>query len=1012
MSKARQNSKTSIHQAASLQQPSAPSSCGRRPSCWAFSPSMMDALSTPPQTRVMAPDEIRQKFGPAQTLGAPDNVRMAMDNALEDAGFYTLLQHSLEMGVYGGMANFMGYAQLQNIAQNGLIRACIETVSDDMTRNWIELTREGEKEDKNKNGKDDVLDALTDALDALDMQRVFHEACSKVGYYGGCLIFLDTGVTGDRLKNPLNLDPLFSMEARDRGFLKALRVIDPINLFPGTYNATNPLAADYYKPKTWWVLGQEVHASRFVRLVANEAPLIFKPSYNFMGIPQAQILWDYVLHFQANRDAANRLLNKFSMLVFKTSMADILQGIDGLATLDTRMQILARNQSNDGVFAIDRENEDVVKVETPIGGVTDIVKQSLEQLAAMNRTPAVKLLGISPSGFNATGESDLRNYYDHVLSQQEKVLRQAIKDILDVVQISETGKLDDSIDFTFNPLSEEDKNSVAMTQQVKANTICSLLDRDIISPEEARRALISDPSSGFNDLDPDDVPEPKDEQGMGGMGGMMGGIPGLGGAPEAEGEGQEGAEGEGRPDVSEKEAETDASEEMDEIKLGRRLLGMDGGSEGKRPFDGAQDEDIPEDKIAGWFSTENGSHIPIAEGETKTDAMERQFDKPAEETAPKGYASFGEIKNSKKARLTDIKTALKKAGITVKGKNAILKDGSTVDIPGAYDWLTRGVVDSPDEYTQFLAAGKKRTEREQVFDIVSQEVLNHFAKIDAFFEENYPRRRDLEHLAFKLDTRKNKFELSLIQERLDAGKYSPSEEYPKPANIYEAFCRGNKEKAERMKAESEEKIKAIPKMTIEKFKEMDLDKYVGDIRDAIYNDIPSTLNIGSAPQYCALQLGINGKPTVVSKNEFKKIIQKDGAVVLFRGVKAIKRNNYEITPEDMFTDLKHGDHTFYGKGWFGDGIYFTNRKSTALMYAGDNRHGVMAATIDFDKAKVFTIDESEHIGGPEGRNDSLSLLQKGYNVIEIKKHNPGVPEYRQEKFYVVLDRSVLVVPEE
>ena len=75
-----------------------------------------------------------------------------------------------------------------------------------------------------------------------------------------------------------------------------------------------------------------------------------------------------------------------------------------------RLQIMSQNRSNDGVIAVDKDAEDIVKVETPMAGVTDVVRQSLEIVAALNRTPAVKLLGISPSGFNATGESDIRNY--------------------------------------------------------------------------------------------------------------------------------------------------------------------------------------------------------------------------------------------------------------------------------------------------------------------------------------------------------------------------------------------------------------------------------------------------------------------------------------------------------------------------------------------------------------------------------------------------------------------------
>ena len=172
------------------------------------------------------------------------------------------------------------------------------------------------------------------------------------------------------------------------------------------------------------------------------------------------------------------------------------------------MQILAHNRSNDGVLAIDKDAEDVVKVETPLSGVADIVRQSLEILAAMNRTPAVKLLGISPSGFNATGESDIRNYYDHIRSQQEKVIRSPLKTILDVAQISLWGKLDKGITFNFCPLSVEDENAVAMTQQVKINSLCALLDRNVISVEEARKVLVNDPNSGVDDLDPEATPEP------------------------------------------------------------------------------------------------------------------------------------------------------------------------------------------------------------------------------------------------------------------------------------------------------------------------------------------------------------------------------------------------------------------------------------------------------------------------------------------------------------------------
>ena len=464
-----------------------------------ISSGIRDALRFSGAGRVPTPDEVRRVFGPPATLAAPkeSDLYMAMDKAMEEHGVYTLLQHGFEMGLYGACSNFMGYGALQNIAQNGLVRACIETVADDMTRNWIELAQEGDADDPEA---EDRIRRLEAAMKRMGLQKTMHKAASMTGYFGGCLLFLDTGATGPQLKLPLSLEP-WSMEAKE-GFLRAVRPVDPVNCSPGLYNAIDPLRDDYYVPKTWWVLGQEVHASRLIRVFANEPPLLFRPSYNFLGIPQAQILWDYILHFQANRDSANRLMGKFSQLVFKTSMSDLLTGgAHDLSSLMARLQIMSQNRSNDGVIAIDKEAEDVVKVETPLSGVTDIVRQSLEIIAALNRTPAVKLLGISPSGFNATGESDLRNYYDHVLSQQEKVLRPAIQRVLEALQVSLFRKVDKALGFQFATLSEADENAKVLTQQAKINNLCAVLDRDLVSPEEARQMLVSDPDSGFDGLD-------------------------------------------------------------------------------------------------------------------------------------------------------------------------------------------------------------------------------------------------------------------------------------------------------------------------------------------------------------------------------------------------------------------------------------------------------------------------------------------------------------------------------
>lgn len=453
-------------------------------------------------------DEVRRAYGPAKTLGAPEDERLAMDSRLADSGAYSLIQHTLELGMGVG-PQFMGYGALQNIAQNGLIRACIETVADDMTREWITLKREGEG-----NSADGLLTELAHAMKRHKLQTLFHEATELVGYEGGAFIFIDTGVSGQELETPLNMSP-YSSELRPGGRLR-FTVIDPVNVFPGDYNSISPLEPDYFRPRWWWVLGQRVHASRLIRLVANEVPVLLKPAYNFMGIPQAQILWDYVLHFQECRAAEARLLTKFSLTVFKTKMDDVLFAAGGTEQINARIRYMIQSMTNDGVWAVDKETEEVVKLETPLSGVTDIVRQSLEMVPAVNRTPAVKLLGISPSGFNATGESDIRNYYDHVTSQQEKILRDGVKIALDCIQLHSRGEIDPSVTFDFAPLGEEDRAALSAYQKTLADTTAVYLDRQVIAPEEARAMLADDPDSGFASIDPerifDDEDAPEDNE--------------------------------------------------------------------------------------------------------------------------------------------------------------------------------------------------------------------------------------------------------------------------------------------------------------------------------------------------------------------------------------------------------------------------------------------------------------------------------------------------------------------
>ena len=466
--------------------------------------------------------KVREAFRLPVTMGAPKEEREALDMAFDAAGGYStifesLQQHAYDMGQFP-VTSFIGYGALQQIAQNGMIRACVQTVADDITREWIEV--------KGGDGtpQEDVC-RLEDLLESkYHLKELFHSVAATVGYMGGAFIFIDTGAEGEDLSLPLRISSL-SAEMSE-GMALRFTLVDPVNVTPGDYNASNPLRPDYMQPKWWWVLGQKVYASRLIPVFDNPPPLLLRPSYNFLGIPQAQILWDYVLHWNECRIYTANLLKKVSLLVFKTDVTGALSTAGGVQAIDTKMQMLGRYRDNDSVAVCDKTDEDIANVQTSIAGCTDIVRQSLEMIAAINRTPAVKLLGISPSGFNATGESDLKNYYDHIRTKQE-TLRPAVEQCLKAIEIAETGKIDPSITFDFRLLGTDNDSAKAMNAQTRINTLGAALDRQVISPEEMRQAVKADPDMGL-DFISDEMPDMGDPQQMqtdepdaSGLAGMM-----------------------------------------------------------------------------------------------------------------------------------------------------------------------------------------------------------------------------------------------------------------------------------------------------------------------------------------------------------------------------------------------------------------------------------------------------------------------------------------------------------
>jgi hypothetical protein len=155
------------------------------------------------------------------------------------------------------------------------------------------------------------------------------------------------------------------------------------------------------------------------------------------------------------------------------------------------------------------------------------------------------LYGTSPAGLNATGESDIRLWYDNVHGREQNgKLRDPIEYLTELILASAEGptggQVTDDWALQFNSLFQQSDEEIATTRRTQADTDRAYIDTGVLTPAEVRESRFGgDAYSLETTLSP---------EGEGQLALLTGGAP-----PTNEGEG----EGEGQQAEVESEGEDD-----------------------------------------------------------------------------------------------------------------------------------------------------------------------------------------------------------------------------------------------------------------------------------------------------------------------------------------------------------------------------------------------------------------------------------------------------------------------
>jgi len=174
----------------------------------------------------------------------------------------------------------------------------------------------------------------------------------------------------------------------------------------------------------------------------------------YWGESVLERLFDRLVSFDtATMGAANLVDRAYLRTVGVDGLREILaaggKAEEGLIAMFDYMRML---QNNEGLTLLDK-NDMFSTTSYSFAGLSDVILQFGQQLAGASGIPLVRLFGQSPNGMSATGESDMRMYYDNILAKQESMLREGIQRIISVAYRSiYTKPLPMDTTFEFKPL--------------------------------------------------------------------------------------------------------------------------------------------------------------------------------------------------------------------------------------------------------------------------------------------------------------------------------------------------------------------------------------------------------------------------------------------------------------------------------------------------------------------------------------------------------------------------------
>jgi len=364
--------------------------------------------------------------------------------------------------------------------ESWLTMRIIDMPSEDMTRSWYRLSTALPEE---------ALHALRRLEARHGIKQEITNAIRWARLYGGSLALMVLRGEEDRLDEPLDRDMLLP------DCFQGLLVLDRAQgIQPSRELVADLEDPDFGLPESYTVqLDTEdyrtvkLHHSRVLRFIGRELPRQEALREDFWGASEIEHIRDELQKRSAASANIAQLIFQANITTLK--MADFGEllhyGTDQQRRrAEEAMALENRFRTSFGLQLLSRDDA-LENHAYSFAGLSEIYEQFMMDMAGASEIPATRLFGRSPQGMNATGESDLKNYYELIAQMQERHLRPALDKLLPVMAVSCWGYVPEDLEIFFEPVVTTAPLDRARMLEMLTGSVISAYTAGLLTREQA-----------------------------------------------------------------------------------------------------------------------------------------------------------------------------------------------------------------------------------------------------------------------------------------------------------------------------------------------------------------------------------------------------------------------------------------------------------------------------------------------------------------------------------------------